>query len=138
MGSLEAKFEGEIHHLIPLYLGGSHFYRNLLAAHGSARVNAEKYPKLAAESAHRALHMLIENQENVRIRILGEMKDETVNKNITLDTLSPGKVKSAIEKQVKSLDLLIGTMYADGFVKYVNSSINLAKIRKEKSDKRNK
>ena len=133
-GSLESKLTGQVHHLVPLYLGGSHYYKNLLEAYGDARINVEKYPEKAAESAHKALHDLIENKEDVEVRILGEMKDGTKDANITLDTLSPGKVKSAIEKQVNSLDLIIGTMYGDGFVKYVNSSIDLAKIRKEKSN----
>lgn len=133
-GSLESKLSGQIHHLVPLYLGGSHNYRNLIAAHGHARVNVEKFPQEAADSAHKALHDLIESKKKVRIRILGEMKDGTINKNITLDTLSPGKIKHAIETQVVSLDLIIGTMYADGFVKYINTSINLENLRKEKDN----
>ena len=48
-GSVESKLDGQIHHNVPLYLGGSHFYRNLIAAVGSARVDDSL--EAAADSA---------------------------------------------------------------------------------------
>ena len=112
----------------------THFYRNLLAAHGEARVSsAPEFKEKADNSAHKALHDLVEKEKGVQVRILGKMKDGTIDKKITLSTLNPAAVKGGIEKEVSSLDLIIGTMYADGFVKYVKSEVNLAEIRKSKA-----
>ncbi len=91
------KLGEEVHHVLPLYLGGSHVEGNLLSVIGKASQDV-------AQSAHAALHRLIDG-----VSITGLMEDN-------VETLSYRDLSRAFAKEPESI--LIGTLHLLGDITY--------------------
>lgn len=90
-------FHGEIHHLIPLYLGGGHRQQNLKKVSGSASTPG---------AAHQIMHSLID-KTSVAILVEDHLRETT---------LKWSDLAKAIPKKVR--EVLIGTLFEGGAIKY--------------------
>ncbi|HBB32826.1 MAG TPA: hypothetical protein DDZ80_21645 [Cyanobacteria bacterium UBA8803] len=96
-----SELTGEVHHVIPLYLGGGSELGNLMVAEGGAAVE---------ESAHNAMHQFIDELE------IGELLN--VKDKITLDWASLGGTFPD-----DMLKILIGTVKQDGSIEYKETAL---------------
>ncbi len=112
-GAYRTKFKGEIHHAIPLYLGGSHMLSNLLKVQGQAA-------KKAAESAHAALHKFID-ELSVTLFFEREGKDP---ETVTLNNFTVKEIRDKLQGKSK---LLFGKLYTNGEIKYKETNIKIDK-----------
>lgn len=101
----------EIHHVVPLYLGGGHNEENLLRAGGSASV---------ADSAHRALHELIDSQ-TIQFAL-----GDGDNRLQSQTRLSPNSIRSAVPPD--RLEVMLGTLYKGGTIDYDTTGLRLADL----------
>lgn len=118
------KYEGQIHHIVPVYLGGSHKVANLLRAKGDARA--------AEASVHKKLHELIE-EVSLTVFARQVVEKEMAQKGpqrVDLDSLKPQELKRKIE-ETAGLRLLIGTLFADGDIEYVETSISAEALQQQ-------
>ncbi|HEU5101100.1 MAG TPA: hypothetical protein VFU22_18875, partial [Roseiflexaceae bacterium] len=96
--------EREIHHVLPLYLGGAHIRFNLAEVYGAA---ADE------NSTHHVLHQLIDRVDISSI--LGQDAG-----SVTLEDSDLRRVYGA------NLNVLIGTLYADGDISYEDTEVRLS------------
>jgi hypothetical protein len=111
-GSMQAKFSGQVHHIIPLYLGGSHVIQNLI------KIQGQKASDIS-DSAHAALHNFIDTTEVelfIKQKIGGE---DEVSIRTTLKDID------IAEKLKDHLKVSIGTLRNNGAIAYKETSINL-------------
>lgn len=93
---------GEIHHIIPLYLGGTHEERNLISAEGGAAVEG---------TVHNLLHELID-ATNVEFFVNG------LRRSSTLDFTA---LSQAIPPDVRRV--LIGVLFSTGLIRYSEQNL---------------
>ena len=93
---------GEIHHVIPLYLGGSHNELNLMMAEGHEAV---------ASSAHHEMHAIID-ELNVEV---------WVNNNVKAVGLEYTQLAKDIPRN--ALKIIIGTLFDDGSITYEETKL---------------
>jgi hypothetical protein len=103
----EIKSEIQVHHVVPLYLGGTHEARNLVQARGDAKV-AEN----VAATAHKLLHDLID-QTSVTFFV----DQQKITSTLDFTSLSQ-KIPASTRK------ILIGTLYENGYIKYRQVPLN--------------
>jgi len=110
--SVQAKFKGEVHHVIPLYLGGSHQIQNLIKVHG-------KKASDIADSAHAALHNFIDTTSiELFLKDNASPSGQASIKTTLKDTEIADKLKG-------HLKILIGTLKEDGSIKYKETQIKM-------------
>ncbi|MFN8394617.1 MAG: DUF4157 domain-containing protein [Bacteroidia bacterium] len=118
---INVKFDGEIHHIVPLYLGGGHNLYNLLAAQGSARL-----PDNVAitTSVHAILHDRID-----KAKIAAFLQDSLADAKISanFEALSPSDITNMMKGKQ---NLIIGTLFRNGDIKYRDAKISLDDLKK--------
>lgn len=97
--------DAQIHHLMPLYLGGTHHIENLLTLFGMARIES---------TAHGMMHKVI---DETRIDAYLE-----TDREITLENSSVSSYFSD-----DKLDILIGLLKTNGSIEYRKSGFDLVK-----------
>jgi hypothetical protein len=95
--------EKQIHHVVPLYLGGPHAVRNLFSATGDAKV-AHDVPA----TAHKLMHDLI---DKTQVSFYLAAKDKEFTSKLSFTDL-------AQTLPADQLKLLMGTLYEDGHIDY--------------------
>jgi hypothetical protein len=90
---------GQIHHVVPLYLGGGHPETNLMRAEGDARIRAGM-----RDTAHHIMHEFIDNLEIVRFvdGIKVKLREPDLRRAFPDD----------------AVQILIGVLYPDGRIAY--------------------
>ena len=137
---IKSMLSGQVHHLVPLYLGGSHKIGNLIKAVGDAKVgNAEKeglsqvqidaIKAKAAKSAHFHLHQLIDTVTEVTTAIKDDVESAVPAKTIKLASLTDSDINKAISSD--KLSLVIGTVFEDGNVAYEQTNIKIDDLQKD-------
>ena len=111
---IEFKYGEEVHHVVPLYLGGSHHLSNLLKVQGKAKGEV-------SDSVHRELHDLID--EGAVTTYIQDKAGQPIS--VTLNSLKPSELKSKITPQ--GLNIVIGTLFTDSSIKYRDTKIALKK-----------
>jgi hypothetical protein len=115
-GDVRIKFDGEVHHIIPLYLGGSHALSNLISVFGQAKGEI-------ADSAHAQLHDMIDNLGNVKLFFESEGKEQSVD----VDSLKPEEIYSKFKDKLdpvgnSQITVVVGTLYEGGDIQYEQKS----------------
>ncbi|MEM9548290.1 MAG: DUF4157 domain-containing protein [Bacteroidota bacterium] len=107
-----AKFGEQVHHIVPLYLGGSHNINNLIKVQGQAKADI-------AESVHAQLHHFID-ELSITLYLENEGSDP---EEVTLDGLDFDGVRAKLTDD--KLVVLLGMLYQDGTIKYKETDIKL-------------
>jgi len=96
---------GQLHHALPLYMGGGHEQDSLIQAEGMARI---------ASSAHGMLHNMIDEQDVSEF--LGE-EEVTLEWADLAETYDPD-----------GLMVVLGTLFTDGHIEYDETELPLLPI----------
>ncbi|WP_428268721.1 hypothetical protein [Haliangium sp.] len=107
---LLSQLSGQIHHFVPLYLGGSHEVGNLIRTEGDARVK----DTATRVTAHALLHQLIDEM-GVKVWLNGRIQETTLKWQDLASTFNDD-----------DLVILIGTLMKAGSISYQESKLPFA------------
>ncbi len=111
-------FGDEVHHIIPIALGGAHQIENLLKVKGKRGDEIKK-------SAHEGLHNVFDEKVSNSVNLY--VKDEAGSPvSISLDSLNEQSLRHKIES-VTTLNVVIGTLLTDSSIQYRDTNIPVKK-----------
>jgi hypothetical protein len=110
---VRSAFGDDIHHIIPLALGGSHHLQNLL------RLQGKRSEDLRA-SAHAGLHNVLDEAGEAIELYLRNASGGPVR--VQIDSLDEAKLRRAIQ-QAGQMNVVIGTLFRNGEIVYRETEI---------------
>ena len=107
-------FGDEVHHIIPIALGGAHHLKNLIKVKGGRGDDIR-------DSAHKGLHAVFDEKVDTAINLY--VKDEAGDPQaVTLDSLNEQSLRHKVEAAT-SLNIVIGTLLSDSSIEYRDTNI---------------